>query len=450
MVLENAIEVKNISKKFKVYYDKGTTLKEKVLFKKRRSFEERTVLNDISFSVKKGEAIGLVGHNGCGKSTTLKLLTKIMYPDSGSIDIKGRVSSLIELGAGFHPDMTGRENIYTNASIFGLTRKEIDRRVEDIIAFSELEEFIDNPVRTYSSGMYMRLAFSVAINVDAEVLLIDEILGVGDANFQIKCFNKLREIKAKGTTIVIVSHSLGQIEQICERSLWIHDGEIREEGEPRVVHMNYLDFMAQKRQEAAIAEVERQQEEIQQNAVSQEAEVVTEEVVVEVVQQEEDVSQEGQQEIIVQPVVTEQKRWGNGKAKITNVCMLNHEGRICNLFLTGEKIQIRIDYDLHEKVENAVFGIGIFRIDGLLCYGTNTRLDKLNRFDLNYSGTTFVTIDALNLITGNYLLDVAIESDEGIPVDYFREVYAFEMHSLIGDIGVARMNHSWNLSVEMK
>lgn len=243
MLPENAIEVKNISKKFKVYYDKGTTLKEKVLFEKRRKYENRVVLEDISFQVKKGEAIGLVGHNGCGKSTTLKLLTRIMYPDSGSIEIKGRVSSLIELGAGFHPDMTGRENIYINAAIFGLTRKEIDSRLQDIIDFSELHEFIDNPVRTYSSGMYMRLAFSVAINVDADVLLIDEILGVGDANFQAKCFNKLKEIKARGTTIVIVSHSLNQIEQICERSLWIHNGRIREEGVPKDVHEKYLDFI---------------------------------------------------------------------------------------------------------------------------------------------------------------------------------------------------------------
>lgn len=243
MLPENAIEVKNISKKFKVYYDKGTTLKEKVLFEKRRKYENRVVLKDISFQVKKGEAIGLIGHNGCGKSTTLKLLTRIMYPDSGTIEINGRVSSLIELGAGFHPDMTGRENIYINAAIFGLTRKEIDNRLQDIIDFSELHEFIDNPVRTYSSGMYMRLAFSVAINVDAEVLLIDEILGVGDANFQAKCFNKLKEIKAKGTTIVIVSHSLNQIEQICERSLWIHDGMIREEGLPKEVHQHYLSYM---------------------------------------------------------------------------------------------------------------------------------------------------------------------------------------------------------------
>ena len=194
---ENAIEVNHISKKFKVYMDKGHTLKEKMLFSKRRKYEERIVLDDISFEVKKGEAIGLIGQNGCGKSTTLKLLTRIMYPDSGNIEMCGRVSSLIELGAGFHPDMSGRQNIYTNASIFGLTRKEIEARFDDIVAFSELEQFIDNPVRTYSSGMYMRLAFSVAINVDADILLIDEILSVGDSSFQTKCFKKILDLKKR-------------------------------------------------------------------------------------------------------------------------------------------------------------------------------------------------------------------------------------------------------------
>ena len=206
--VENTIEVSHVKKKFRVYMDKGYTMKELALFSFRRRFEERVVLNDISFNVRKGEAVGLIGHNGCGKSTTLKLLTRIMYPDEGSITMRGRVSSLIELGAGFHPDMSGRENIYINASIFGLTRKEIDSRLEDIIEFSELQDYIDNPVRTYSSGMYMRLAFSVAINVDADILLIDEILAVGDANFQTKCFNKMQEIKAAGTTIVLVSHSM--------------------------------------------------------------------------------------------------------------------------------------------------------------------------------------------------------------------------------------------------
>lgn len=239
----NVIEVKNIKKKFRVFKDRGFTLKDLVLFKARREYEERIVLNDISFDVKKGEAIGLIGKNGSGKSTTLKLLTKIMYPDSGSIEMKGRVSSLIELGAGFHPDMSGRHNIYTNAAIFGLNRKEIDRRLDEIIAFSELEYCIDNPVRTYSSGMYMRLAFAVAINVDADILLIDEILAVGDMHFQAKCFDKLKQIKKKGTTIVIVSHSLGQIEEICERSIWIKDGLIAMEGKPEKVHDAYKKYM---------------------------------------------------------------------------------------------------------------------------------------------------------------------------------------------------------------
>ena len=246
MKLENAIEVHDLEKSFKVYLDKGSSLKEKVLFTKRNRYEDRQVLKGITFEIRKGEAVGLIGHNGCGKSTTLKLLTRIIYPNSGTVEMAGRVASLIELGAGFHPDMSGRENIYTNASIFGLTKKEIDGRIDDIISFSELEQFIDNPVRTYSSGMYMRLAFSVAINVDADILLVDEILAVGDAAFQAKCFTKMREIKANGTTIVIVSHALSQIEQICDRSIWIHDGVIRAEGLPREVNPLYLEYMSKR------------------------------------------------------------------------------------------------------------------------------------------------------------------------------------------------------------
>ena len=236
---ENAIEVNHISKKFKVYMDKGHTLKEKMLFSKRRKYEERIVLDDISFEVKKGEAIGLIGQNGCGKSTTLKLLTRIMYPDSGNIEMCGRVSSLIELGAGFHPDMSGRQNIYTNASIFGLTRKEIEARFDDIVAFSELEQFIDNPVRTYSSGMYMRLAFSVAINVDADILLIDEILSVGDSSFQTKCFKKILDLKKRGVTIIIVSHDLQSIQKICDRCIWIQNGKVEDNGYPFHVCLLY-------------------------------------------------------------------------------------------------------------------------------------------------------------------------------------------------------------------
>jgi ABC-2 type transport system ATP-binding protein len=242
-----SIRVKDAEKDFKIFRDKGHELKEAILFWKRNKYETRRVLHGISFDIKKGECVGLIGRNGCGKSTTLKLLTRILRPNSGSVTVDGRVSSLIELGAGFHPDMTGRENIYINASIFGLRRGEVDKRMEEIIAFSELGDAIDSPVRTYSSGMYMRLGFSVAINVDADVLLIDEILAVGDVNFQRKCFDRLQEVKRQGTTIVIVSHDMGQLYELCDRLIWIEEGVIREDGEARVVGDHYLQYMEEER-----------------------------------------------------------------------------------------------------------------------------------------------------------------------------------------------------------
>lgn len=422
MKAENAIEVKHVKKKFKVYMDKGSQLKERILFRNRNRYEERWVLDDVSFDVKKGEAIGLIGHNGCGKSTTLKLLTRIMYPDSGSIELKGRVSSLIELGAGFHPDMSGRENIYTNASIFGLTKKEIDERLDDIIEFSEMEPFLDNPVRTYSSGMYMRLAFSVAINVNADILLIDEILAVGDVNFQAKCFNKLREIKAQGTTIVIVSHSMGQIEQICDRSIWIHEGKIKADGDPREIDKDYLDFMGQKRQEI-VEQVQKKeaekQEEAQEEQTPEEVETALEE--------------------------EEKKRWGNGKARFREVYISGNQSQKQSVFATEEKVRIHMHYKVKQKVEDAVFGIGIFRDDGVQCYGTNTRIEQFERFDLEKDGETVVEIEKLSLLPGKYTLDVAIESDMATPVDYYRQAYSFEVYSSLTDVGIFRIPHRWEV-----
>ena len=237
-----AIKVSHVTKKFKVYYDKANTLKEQLVFwKSKNKVEERTVLENINIEIKKGETVALIGTNGSGKSTLLKLMTKIIYPTKGKITTVGKLTSLLELGAGFHDDFTGRENIYFNASIFGLTRSEIDKKVDDIIAFSELEEFIDNPVRTYSSGMYMRLAFSVAINVNAEILLIDEILAVGDQHFQDKCFEKLKELKESDKTIVIVSHSLDSIRKLCTRAIWIKDGHVEMDGETNKVIDKYLE-----------------------------------------------------------------------------------------------------------------------------------------------------------------------------------------------------------------
>ena len=235
-----SIEVKNVTKKFKVFYDKPNTLKERLVFWKHNKADERTVLENINLNIKKGDTVALIGVNGSGKSTLLKLMTKIIYPTKGSIITKGKLTSLLELGAGFHDDFTGRENIYFNASIFGLTRKEIESKIDDIIEFSELGDFIDNPVRTYSSGMYMRLAFSVAINVEAEILLIDEILAVGDQHFQDKCFAKLNELKKSDKTIVIVSHSLDSIKKLCNRAVWINKGHIEKDGKTEEVIEEYL------------------------------------------------------------------------------------------------------------------------------------------------------------------------------------------------------------------
>ena len=225
-----AIHISKMDKDFIVYGDKANTLKEKILRFGSNKKETRHVLKNISLDIKKGESVALIGINGSGKSTLLKLMTKIIYPTSGEIKVNGKLTSLLELGAGFHQDFSGRENIYFNASIFGLTRKEIDSRLNDIIDFSELGEFIDTPVRTYSSGMYMRLAFSVAINVDADILLIDEILAVGDQHFQDKCLDKMLELKKKGKTMVFVSHSKESVKLLCDRAVWLNNGEIRMDG----------------------------------------------------------------------------------------------------------------------------------------------------------------------------------------------------------------------------
>ena len=238
---EYAICVKDVYKSFNVYLDKANTLKERLLFFSRNKKEKREVLKNINLNIKKGETVALIGTNGSGKSTLLKLMTKILYPNSGIIEINGNLTSLLELGAGFHPDFSGRENIYFNASIFGLSKKEIDDRVESIIDFSELRNYIDNPIRTYSSGMYMRLAFAVAINVNADILLVDEILSVGDEHFQNKCIEKMLELKKEGKTMVFVTHSMESVRKLCNRTVWLHNGNIQMDGNSEDVIKKYVE-----------------------------------------------------------------------------------------------------------------------------------------------------------------------------------------------------------------
>ena len=462
----NAIEVRHVTKKFRVYMDRGHTLKEIALFKKRRQYEERLVLDDISFEVKSGEAIGLIGQNGCGKSTTLKLLTRIMYPDSGEIEMKGRVSSLIELGAGFHPDMTGRQNIYTNASIFGLTRAEIEKRVDDIIAFSELGEVVDTPVRTYSSGMYMRLAFAVAINVDADILLIDEILAVGDAAFQAKCFEKLHEIKRKGTTIVIVSHSMGQIEQICDKSIWIHEGKIRKIGEPKLVDEEYLYAMDQKRMEGIELqkqlEREQRQEKVDENEDAEEEqssqsdstleENSTDELEKQNVTNTPEDEKEEEKELDKWAKLRDKVptfadstaiRMGTGEIEFTDVELFDESGKNKNVFQTGDKIIIEMKYKTATPGLRGNFGIGIFRDDGVYCYGTNVEIEQDNKITVSKKGYVRVVIEKCLLLRGKYFLDIAVHGDEGYYYDDIRRVLSFYMTKNKRDDGVFRLETKW-------
>ena len=423
------IEVQDVKKSFRVYSDKGKTLKEKMLFQKRNQYEERLVLDGISFQVEKGEAVGLVGHNGCGKSTLLKLMTKIFRPDSGTIRIQGRVSSLIELGAGFHPDMTGRENIYTNASIFGLTKREIRNRMEEIIAFSELEDYIDNPVRTYSSGMYTRLAFSVAIHVDADVLLIDEILAVGDASFQAKCFERLLEIKAKGTTIVIVSHSLVQIEQICNRSIWIEKGKIQMEAPPNEVHPSYLAHMGQQRRVLSNVSAKEKKPEAENSKIERMVEKTKKESEKVVLQDEKKLGE------------VQKEEW---KAQIVKAELIGENGAASGNYYTGEKVILKIVYKAKpEQLNGVLIGLLFFRKDNFTCYGTNTLRERIGLIQLKETGEILCEIEKLNLVKGSYWIDIAIRSKDMFAYDYKAKAVEFTVYSAIDEVGVAKLDHTW-------
>ncbi len=407
---ETVISVRNVKKMFRVYRDRGNTLKDRILFAGRRKYEEHWVLNGVSFEVKRGEAIGLIGQNGCGKSTTLKMLTKILYPDEGTIEMKGRVSSLIELGAGFHPDLSGRENIYTNASIFGLNRKEIDARLEDIIAFSELEAFIDDPVRTYSSGMYMRLAFAVAINVDADILLIDEILAVGDAAFQAKCFRKLQEIKGRGTTIVIVSHAMSQLELICDRSIWVADGLVKMEGKPRDVHPRYMEWMSRKNQQ------EEKKKDEQETGEAGETD------------------SDGNL-----------KRWGSGEARMTGVKVLGADGTEKTDFSPWDPFTIHIDYTAQKQLDDAVIGLAVYRSDGTLVYGTNTLIDTSSPVTLKTAGTIDLKIEGLPASNGSYSIDLALHRPDGFNYDFWRDICTIQIADKVQTPGEIALSHQWDI-----
>lgn len=451
MKAENTIEVKNVTKTFRVYLDKGNLLKEKVIFPGRNRFEERNVLRGISFEAKKGEVVGLIGKNGCGKSTTLKLLTKILYPQSGSIEMKGRVSSLIELGAGFHQDMTGRENVFTNASIFGLTRKETERRLNDIIRFSELEAYIDNPVRTYSSGMYMRLAFSVAINVDADILLIDEILAVGDVSFQKKCFNKLKEIKRNGTTIVIVTHSMEQMYKICDKLVWIENGLVRKIGKPRIIGEEYIDSMEDKRLERIEEETEQRKREVkskleEKNVSADEGEHRNKE---RLEKQQREIEMNESAKGLTKFYRPGARRSGTWDIKYVSVQMYNEKNQETNIFKTGETIKIKMHYESKEENLPANFIIGFTKEDGVYCYGSTTKLDIDRMIPVKSEGEASIML-VNRLLDGKYVLDVRIKREDGEIYDNIYSLIEFQVkNENLREAGLLNMEHEWKVDGEI-
>lgn len=461
---EVVIEVKDVKKKFKSYQDKATSFKERFVNPSRSKHEDVMVLKGINFEVYKGEAIGIIGKNGCGKSTTLKLLTRILYPTEGQINIKGRVSSLIELGAGFHPDMTGRENIYTNASIFGITRKEVDKRLSDIIRFSELEEFIDNPVRTYSSGMYMRLAFAVAINVDADVLLIDEILAVGDSAFQKKCFEKLKEIKRNGTTIVIVSHSMDQMYQICDRLIWIENGLIEDEGEPRIVGEEYLSAMEGRRIDRIELENRQKKAELEQKIQEEQEKLRLEEEKKQKKQEEKKRKEEEKRERKKELARMEQlkkemacnetlkdicsfyqpgaRRKIEGNVQYTQVVLQDENGKETNELRTGERYKLKLSFATKGKMKDIRFVMGITRDDGIYSYGSYVEVKGA----LPESGIVEMAFKNA-LLKGKYVLDLWIETVDSIPCDSIYSLMMINVDTIpYKERGFLTMEHTWTIS----
>jgi lipopolysaccharide transport system ATP-binding protein len=411
---EVAISLRNVSKRFRLRRGRQvSTVKDLFvrLFVGGRGHglfagEELWALQDVTLALGRGRMVGIVGSNGSGKSTLLKLLGGILKPTVGELSVRGRVSALIELGAGFHPEFTGRENIYINGVLLGLSRAEIRARFDEIVDFAGLQAFIDSPVKTYSSGMYMRLGFAIAVTVDPDVLLIDEVLAVGDEAFQHRCVGKIQEFKARGKTIVLVSHDLGSIERLCDEAVWLEGGRLQAHGETRAVVGHYLDHVA--REEARALGVEHAEAE---SAVRAESAA----------------------------------RWGSREVELTRVHLSDADGHERYLFETGEPCTVHLAFRAHRPVEDPVFGVGVFRKDGICCYGTNTALEGLTLGKLDGEGVVTMAIERLELVEGEYLLDVAVHARDGHPYDYHSRLYAFAVRSRVRDTGVARLVHRWRL-----
>ncbi len=418
--MEAVIRAEHVSKKFRLYFDRPLTLKERIVRGGKGDYKEFYALKDVSFEIKKGSTVGLIGQNGSGKSTMLKIINRTMFPDAGKVTIDGKVASLIELGAGFHPELSGRENIYTNATIFGITKEEIEKRIPDIIRFSELEEFIDNPIRTYSSGMYARLAFAVAIHVDADILLVDEILGVGDLNFQAKCANKIYDMKKQGTTILVVTHDMGTIDRLCDYGIWLDHGEKLDEGEPRYIQNRYLQFMAGEQ------DTRKKLEEDAQLKLEEKADAA-----------------DGDR-IAPDQITHLGEHFGTGDMLITSVEVLDEKGVDKRSFQSGENVRIVVNYRTQAVVEQLRVNIGleIRSKSGVYVYGINTRRDGSEELPVKESGTIEIELQKLPLAEGTYTIGVALgNQEESVSYDHYHELVEIKIFSTNSSLGVVDLKH---------
>ncbi len=380
-----------------------------------------TAVDKVSFEVPRGSTFGIIGENGSGKSTLLKLMAGITRPTSGTIAVAGRISALIELGAGFHPEISGRENVAINGIMLGLTRREVAERFDDIVAFAELQAFIDAPVKTYSSGMYMRLGFSVAIHVEPDVLLIDEVLAVGDEGFTRKCLDKIGEFRRRGKTIVLVSHSLGLIEKMCDDVLWMRHAQVADRGDPKRVVDAYLTYVAGGEEALLAREHGRPGESTATDAGAAPGEVE-------------------------HASGYRQGRWGSHEVEIASVRLLDDRNQERHVYVPGERLTIALGITAKEPVEDFVFGIGVFTSGGVSVYGTNTHLEDFVPERATGAGEVRLHLDDLRLVEGTYLLDVAVHRKDGTPYDYHRGLYSFRMKSRIKDVGVYRPAHRWEFA----
>ena len=434
----NAIELDGVTKIYRRYSRRRqfATLKSALLRRTLvgdlRPAETFAALQEVSLRVVKGGTFGVIGRNGSGKSTLLKLVAGITKPTRGEVRVRGRVSALIELGAGFHPEISGRENVFINGIMLGLSKREITRRFDEIVEFAELEDFIDAPVKTYSSGMYLRLGFAIAIHVDPDVLLVDEVLAVGDEEFSHRCLDKFAEFKRRGKTILLVTHALGLVERFCDQAVWLNAGRVSAIGDPpRVVGEYITDVENSEERQLAAADAKAQQ-------------------AVELGPSVGSTGGPSDRLTAAEPPPdmfrAAEGRWGSREVEIVDVSLIGDDGQVGHVFHTGERMAVHLKVKAPKPVDDFVFGVSLFNAEGVCCYGTNTDIELLQPRELAGEAEVAFMIDSLDLVEGTYKLDVAVHRRDGYPYDYHRLLYTFRVKSRTKDVGIYRPRHRWRFS----